>query len=190
MGDGKRAIYLARHGRPTVKREGWSTARGFDAWWQRYEAAGLDPELPAPESLKSVGAEADIVFASSLPRAQETAAAVASGKAVIADDVFLEAPLPAPPIPLFLPITMWWALARFYWWLGLSGEYEQRQSVSLRANDAGVRLLKAAEEGDVLLCGHGWFNRMVSKRLQRAGYRLVRDGGDAYWGWRKYERSA
>lgn len=190
MAEGVRSIYLVRHGRPAVRREGWCTARGFDTWWHAYEASGLEPDGAPPQDLVKVAATCDTIFASPIPRARETAEAIAGGKDIIIDPVFVEAPLPAPPIPFVpLPVSAWWAIARFHWWLNFRGTYEKRSDVTLRADEAGARLLSAAETGDVLLCGHGWFNRMVSKRLQRAGFALVRDGGDAYWGWRRYERA-
>ena len=41
--------------------------------------------------------------------------------------------------------------------------------------------------GGVALFAHGWFNRMLRPELKRQGWTCVRDGGDGYWSWRRYE---
>ena len=50
-----------------------------------------------------------------------------------------------------------------------------------------VRALLARGRKVVVLCGHGWFNRMTRKILRRRGWQCVYDGGDSYWAWRRYE---
>jgi hypothetical protein len=40
----------------------------------------------------------------------------------------------------------------------------------------------------VLLCAHGWFNRMMRPVLRKQGWREIEDGGDAYWSYRRYEK--
>ena len=129
----------------------------------------------AVEIAKKVGAAA--ILTSSTSGMQTT---------VETSDLFLEAPLPAPPMPISLPMSAWWVIGRFYWWLGYKGNFECRVDVEARAELAADRVIKAAENGDVLVCAHGWFNRMVGRRLKRRGWRVVHNGGDAYWGWRKY----
>ena len=180
------AIALARHGRPTVRRQGWTDWKGFNVWWDSYEKSGLDPKSIPTDSLREEAGNASVLIASPIPRAQETARAVCGTREVETSDLFLEAPLPAPPMPISLPMSAWWVVGRFYWWLGYLGDFECRKDVEARAELAADKVIAAAERGDVLVCAHGWFNRMVGRRLKRRGWRVVHNGGDAYWGWRKY----
>ncbi len=180
------AISLTRHGRPKVRREGWSGWNGFNRWWAAYEASDLDPASLPPDNLKQEAARATMLFMSPKQRAMETARAVCGDRPVEVSELFLEAPLPAPPLPLYMPVSAWWVIARFYWWFGFHGDFEHRNATNARADIATDKVIEAAARGDVLVCAHGWFNRMVGWRLKRRGWRVVYNGGDTFWGWRKY----
>jgi len=179
-------ISLARHGKPKVRRHGWCDRDGFNTWWAAYEAAGLNPDSRPPEVLRQEAGHAERLFMSPKQRAMETARAVSGDRSVEVDDLFLEAPLPAPPLPFHMPVTAWWVISRFYWWFGFRGDFEHRNETNARATRAADFLIEQAAKGDVLVCGHGWFNRMVGWRLRRRGWRMIYNGGDAFWGWRKY----
>jgi broad specificity phosphatase PhoE len=187
------AIVLARHGRPALDRRltlGW---RGYAAWWQAYDESGLAPGERPPQALLAVARDAHAVLASPLKRSLETAHAVAEGREVVADPVFVEAALPPPPIPgLRLKPTHWGVVARVAWYYGYSGGQESRVEAEARAERAVDRILEdlAGEpenERVVLVCAHGWFNRMMRPVLQARGWRCVRDGRDGYWSFRRYE---
>ncbi len=81
---------------------------------------------------------------------------------------------------------MWGVLSRLAWWFGYDGGGESRRMAEMRAARAASRLEKLASEGPVLVCAHGWFNRMIGRELRRRGWRRVYDGGDRYWAWRRY----
>jgi broad specificity phosphatase PhoE len=183
------SITMARHGRPDVDRTvriGW---RDYIDWWANYDLAGLAPGQVAPEALIAAAAEADVIFASTLPRAIATAETVAAGKPVIRDAVFVEAPLPPPHIPGRRSPGHWGVIARIVWHLGRSGGEESRASAKVRAEAAVATLTARALRGEnVLLCAHGWFNRMMRPVLLAQGWRCVRDGGDAYWSFRVYQK--
>jgi len=180
------AITLTRHGKPKVRRRGWCDRHGFDTWWRAYEASGLNPDSQPPEVLRHVAGRATRLFMSPKQRAIETARAICGDRPVEVNELFLEAPLPAPPLPFHMPVTVWWVISRFYWWFGFRGNFEHRAATVARAKKACDFLIDEAAKGDVLVCGHGWFNRMVGWRLQRRGWRLIYNGGDAFWGWREY----
>ncbi len=183
-------IMLARHGRPALERKSWLSWRAFETWWDAYDAGGLTPGEGPDPALVAAAHEADMILASPLRRAVETAEAASGGKPVQTDPVFVEARLPPPPlVGVRLRPASWGVVARIAWWLGYAGGQETKPAAEARAHDAADRLEGAAAGGrTVLLCGHGWFNRMIRPVLLARGWRCVRDGGDAYWGLRRYER--
>jgi broad specificity phosphatase PhoE len=181
-------IVLARHGQPDADQTVKITWREYVAWWAAYDAAGLMAGQTPPEPLRVLGAQADIVLSSTLPRSVETAAAAAAGRPVQSDSVFVEAPLPPPPIPGRYRPKRWGVYARISWWLGRAAGGESRGQAELRAKAAATTLMARALRGqNILLCAHGWFNRMMRPVLLAWGWRCVHDGGDGYWSYRKYE---
>ena len=132
----------------------------------------------------------DIIFASTLPRAIHTAEMVAGGRQIITDPVFVEAPLPPPAIWGKRSPRAWGVWSRVAWWLGRHEDGEsQRSKPKVRAEAAVATLTAQALRGqNVLLCAHGWFNRMMRPVLKRQGWREVEDGGDKYWSYRRYEK--
>ncbi|MCG8442051.1 MAG: histidine phosphatase family protein [Caulobacterales bacterium] len=184
------AIILARHGRPALDRKVTCDWRGFADWWRAYDAGGLADGQSAPSDLVEAAAGADVIYSSVLQRSRETAREAAPDREVRADPIFVEAPLPAPPLPgLRMRPDHWNVIARVAWWLGFSGGLESRVAAERRADDAAERLIAHAERGEVVLvCAHGWFNRMMRPSLQARGWRCVRDGRDSYWSFRRYER--
>ena len=183
-------IILARHGRPALDRSQFMDWRGYREWWGLYEIGGLaDGQRPLPV-LEAFAASTDVIYSSALARSQETAQAIANGRSFEADPVFTEAPLPSPPIP-FLRLTpgAWGVVARIAWWLGYSGGFESRTEAEQRADLAVDKLEAAARNGQtVLLCAHGWFNRMMRPVLLSRGWLCVDDHGDKHWSPRRYVR--
>jgi broad specificity phosphatase PhoE len=182
------SITIARHGQPDADRTVRIDWEGYEHWWKGYDAAGLFPgQTPAPELIEAAK-EARVVFSSTLPRAIETARAAAPGRDLVIDPDFVEAPLPPPQMIGTLKPGTWGVYARIFWWLGFSRGLETRREAELRAERAADKLVIAAEAGNVVLCAHGWFNRMLRPALKRRGWKCVRDGGDTYWSSRRYER--
>jgi broad specificity phosphatase PhoE len=141
--------------------------------------------------LLDLARHADIIFASTRRRAVETAEAVVAGKSFVRDPMFVEAPLPPPPLPGFLKLgpKAWGTIARFTWWFGYHGGQETRAEAQARARAASERLAAAAMGGaDVLLLAHGFFNLMVGLELKRLGWRRMQDRGFKYWATRQFER--
>jgi broad specificity phosphatase PhoE len=182
------SIVLARHGRPHGDRTVRIDWRGYIEWWAEYDRAGLAEGEEPPAELLEEGRRADVIYASTLQRAISTAEAVAAGRPVLFDPVFVEAPLPPPPIWGRRSPRVWGVWARTAWWLGRSGGQESRTEAELRAEAAAATLTARALRGEnVLMLGHGWFNRMIRPVLRGQGWRCVEDGGDAYWSFRRYE---
>ncbi len=180
-------IIIARHGEPEVDRCARVDWRGYVDWWAAYDHAGLRPGQTAPDSLIEQTAQAKTLYASTLPRAVETARVAAGGRSVEHNALFVEAPLPPPPLPGKFEARNWGVFARCSWWFGFHGDMESRAQAEVRAAAAAAKLIAATQAGPVALFAHGWFNRMLRPQLQHRGWRCVRDGGDWYWSWRRYE---
>ena len=83
----------------------------------------------------------------------------------------------------------WGVLARIAWWFGRHDGMESRQEAEVRAEAAVATLTAQALRGqNVVLCAHGWFNRMMRPVLRRQGWREVENKGDEYWSYRRYEK--
>lgn len=187
---GRPAIVVARHGRPALNPKVRVDWRGYEAWWAAYDEGGLALDQRPPQALVAIGAQADVIYASTLRRARETAQAVADGKPILEDARLVEAALPPPPVPgLTMRPRKWSGLARLAWLLGLSRGRETRRAAEERAHDAVAFLIAAAGEDKlVLACAHGWFNRMLRPVFLARGWRCMSDGGDGYWSLRRFER--
>ena len=180
-------IIIARHGEPDADRRARMDWRGYVDWWAAYDRAGLKPGQSAPDCLVEQAALAKTLYSSTLPRAIETARAAVGDRPIEHDALFVEAPLPPPPLPLKLQARTWGVYARCSWWLGFSRDGESRAQAEVRAAAAAEKLVEASQDGAVALFAHGWFNRMLRPELKRQGWTCVRDGGDGYWSWRRYE---
>lgn len=184
-------IITARHGRPDLSRDLRISGKDYGDWWARYDASGLHPDERPPESLVALAKGAQTVLSSTLPRAIETASkATVGAREIPADPIFVEAPLPPPPVPfLKLRPGTWGVISRTFWFLGYSpGGIESHLEAWARVRKIATRLGDHAQHGDVLLCAHGYLNWMIDRHLLKAGWvRTDRDGGNHYWSWRIYE---
>lgn len=185
-------IITARHGRPNLARNLRITAADYGDWWARYDASGLAPDERPPQGLIDIAAGAETILSSTLPRAIETArqAVGAQARLIPADPIFVEAPLPPPPVPDFIRLKpgQWGVVSRTLWFLGYAPKgVESHWQAWRRVAKISKRLAAHAEDGDVLLCAHGYLNWMIDQRLRRDGWaRVERDGGNHYWSWRVY----
>jgi broad specificity phosphatase PhoE len=186
------SIVLARHGEPALSRRIRLNAAGYRRWWAAYEEGGILAGQTPPGELLDLARHADIIFASTRRRAVETAEAVVGGKIFIRDPMFVEAPLPPPPLPGFVKFgpKAWGVIARFTWMFGYHGGEETFPEAKGRARAASERLMAAALNGaDVLLVAHGFFNLMVGLELKRLGWRRTEDRGFKYWATRRFDRA-
>lgn len=183
-------IITARHGRPNLSRDMRISSRAYGDWWKRYDASGLHPDEKPPAELVKLAESAKTVLSSTLPRAVETARQVTRGKrSVPADAIFVEAPLPPPPVPyLKLRPGQWGVVSRAFWVLGFAPPGVEPVRATWRRVDAIIDALGIhAQDGDVLLCAHGYLNWMIHRRLTKRGWSLSsQDGGHHYWSWRVY----
>ncbi|AYG93988.1 histidine phosphatase family protein [Brevundimonas naejangsanensis] len=190
MGHG--AIILARHGEPALSRKCMITSDQYRDWWGRYEIGGLRAGQTPPQTLLTAAEGAGAIYASTRPRAQETARAVAPGRDVLVDALFIEAPLPPPRFPAWIKLSprYWGVISRIWWHVFNHHEgQETRAEAEVRADQAARVLIARAGEGqDVLVLAHGYFNHMVGQRLKAHGWRLAHNQGFKYWSQRRYEK--
>lgn len=185
------AIVLARHGEPALSRKCLITSDQYRRWWADYEVGGLLPGQTPPAALVETAKKAGVILSSTRPRATQTAAAVAAGREVASDALFIEAPLPPPRFPSWFRLSpRWWGVVSRFWWWAFDhhqGE-ESRREAEARADRAADALIGRARAGhDVLVLAHGYFNHMVGRRLKAKGWRLTGDQGFKYWSARTFE---
>lgn len=184
-------IITARHGRPNLSRDVRISAAEFGAWWRRYDESGLHPDEEPPQSLIDLAGKATTVLSSTLPRAIETARHATRGeRETPANPIYVEAPLPPPPVPfLKLSPTTWGVISRTFWFLGYAPPgVENHLEAWRRVDEIAGRLIDLSAKGDVLLCAHGYLNWMIDRKLRGSGWRRAgREGGNHYWSWRIYE---
>ncbi len=182
-------VILVRHGRPALAWSGRLDARGWDGWWAAYNRSGLAEGQVPPDGLIEVTENARLRFSSPLPRAVQTARALFGPAPFRVDPVFVEAPLPAPRWPSWVRLspTFWGIVTRLAWLAGYAGQGESYSMARARARLAAERLSQATLEckgGPVVLCAHGWFNRMIQGALGTQGWICTYNGGNRYWSWR------
>jgi broad specificity phosphatase PhoE len=185
------AVILARHGEPALSRKVRLSAAGYRDWWAAYEAGGLKRDQAVPDALLATAQDAGHMICSTRLRSQETAAALARGRAFAEDALFIEAPLPPPSLPAWIRFSprVWGFVARFWWWVFNHHQGEETLGEArLRAAQAARRLTELAADGDdVLVVAHGFFNGMVGGALKRLGWRCTLDQGFRYWSARRFE---
>ena len=176
-------IVLIRHGQPHIALRPRTSHRGFAAYITDYEAAGLDPASLPPDALRDLVRELNTVFTSDRPRSHQSARALAPHAQLIADPVFAEAPLAAPPIPgLNMQVAKWAVLSRILWHVGFHPQIENARTAGARAVRATDMLVaRARETGVAVLVAHGYFNWMIGRELRKRGF--VRTGSHQarYW---------
>ena len=183
-------IHLVRHGQPDLSQTVWLSRQAYRGWWASYGQAGLVQGSTPSNALQNIAKRSTAIVASPILRALQTAELLANGREIMTDNLYVEAPLPAPLIVPFLHAKpwVWGTLSRLTWSYGYSGGGESRRQADARAVLAAQALAGlAAEEGDIMLCGHGWFNRMIGIALRRGGWCQTHNGGDKYWALRTYE---
>jgi broad specificity phosphatase PhoE len=184
---------LARHGEPALSRDIKLTAPGYRDWWARYEEGGILTGQTPPPGLLEMSRQAHVIFASTRRRAMETAQAVVQDRPVIHDPIFIEAPLPPPPLPRAIQMNprTWGFVSRVAWWFfGHHEGQETKREAVVRAREAASRLVEAAEAGqNVLVLAHGFFNTMVGMELKRLGWSKVEGRGYKYWSSKRFERA-
>jgi broad specificity phosphatase PhoE len=184
-------IILIRHGRPAIDISPRTSHRGFKSYIDAYEAAGLDPESAPPEELLDLVGELDHVFTSGRPRSQESARALAPEAQLIADPLFVEAPLAGPRIPLLrMKVPKWAVMSRILWHAGYHPEIENFRRAKRRAADAAdILMARARDDGVAVLVAHGYFNAIIGRELRQRGFEQSGNHRARFWNAVTYEKN-
>ena len=182
-------IILIRHGRPAIETNPRTSHRGFRSYIDAYESAGLDPESAPPEELQDLVKELDSVFTSGKPRAHDSARVLAPQAELIADPLFVEAPLASPRIPLLrMKVPKWAVVARILWHAGYHPEIENyRRAKHRAARAADILMGRARDGGAAVLVAHGYFNAMIGRELRRRGFEQSGSHRARFWNAVTYE---
>ena len=165
-------IILIRHGQPAIALAPRTGHHGFRDYIDAYEAAGLEPSSLPPEELQGLVKDLGAVFTSGKPRAHQSAARLAPHAQLIADPLFVEAPLASPPLPLLkLQVPKWAVMSRILWHMGFTPGIENYRRARHRAAQAADILVGRAQgTGAAALVAHGYFNWMIGRQLRRRGF--------------------
>lgn len=174
-------IILMRHGKPVLAQTGWIPSAEMQRWIEQYNISEVEHDGIPSVSL-DLANSATIIVASTASRALSSARALGHTVSV-ADAVFCEAELPFalwrfPRLPPFA----WAAFFRLLWLFGYSRGSDTIQVTKIRAKAAVQKLLAFAEDGPVLLIGHGIMNRLIAKELIALGWTAPSKQESKYWG--------
>lgn len=185
------ALILVRHGEPALSRKVRLNAAEYRAWWERYEAGGLAPTQTVPPDLTQMAKAAGVIVSSTRVRALESARMLDASRPASSDAMFVEAPLPPPPLPAWLRLKPrhWGFIARFcWWWFNYHAGEESVAQAKKRAAAAADQLVALAAGGrDVILVAHGFFNAMIGRALKARGWRRTLGRRFKYWSIRRWE---
>lgn len=176
-------IILIRHGRPDIATAPRTSHHGFRSYIDAYEEAGLDPADAPPEELQDLVKELTAVFTSSKKRSKESARVLAPKAELIADPLFVEAPLASPRIPILrMRVPKWAVVARILWHAGYHPQIEGYSRARDRADAAAeILIARARKAGAAALVAHGYFNFLIGRVLRARGFRRTGSHRAKFW---------
>lgn len=181
-------ITLIRHGKSLHVENDNITCLDFQQWVEKYDSNGVFEEAKYPLETTEKIAAANVVVSSDLKRAVESARFLNPAVKVISDPMFRETELPKFALKLlkFKP-NHWAVMLRILWICGNSNECESLSSAKLRAKMAARKLADLADDyQSVALVGHGVFNRLIARELQRQGWKGKRNTAAKHWNGTSY----
>ncbi|WP_214851119.1 histidine phosphatase family protein [Exiguobacterium sp. s193] len=159
-----KTIGLVRHHRVTegYPTKGWISASDIEAWIERYDSSAIDVK---PVELGQT--DWTICYASSMPRAIQTAKSVYE-EDIIVTDLLREVPFPTINSRIRLPFLAWAIIGR------LVAPFSKRIQAQIKDANQRIEVLlnQLAFENDerVLLVGHGGMMILMRTALKKRGY--------------------
>lgn len=178
-------ISLIRHGKSKCTKTNRISCEEFRDWVEKYDYSGVFEEDSYPTvTLKKI-ATANIVIASDLKRSVDSANLLNPNRKAISDTLYRETELPIPLTNLWglkLNSHIWAVILRCLWFSGYSRGCESLSNAKDRAKKASEFLVKYAQEHRlVVLVGHGFFNMLISKELQKTGWKGKKKTSSKHW---------
>lgn len=178
-------ISLIRHGKSKHVDNNRMTCKEFMNWIKKYDECGVFEENIYPaKTLEKIKA-ANLVLTSDLKRSIESAQLLKPNIKVISDPLFRETELPNRLIKqggLKLHPKIWAVILRCLWLIGISWGCESLNTAKARVKTAANQLVTYAQEhSSVVLVGHGFFNLLIAKELQKMGWKFDRKINSQHW---------
>ncbi|ALI99824.1 histidine phosphatase family protein [Rufibacter tibetensis] len=184
-------IYLIRHARPLINKQGFFTKTQAQQYLQDYNEADVEEIIERSEHLPMD--QIKRVFCSTLPRAKATALMLFGPDVeLIEDATFKEFENRMWGLPMGkFPLKWWQVTSRVLWLLGLNQkDIESFKQAKARAAQAADHLVREAEaNGLAVLVAHGFLNEFIKRSLRKQGWKVVLDGGRGYVGVTQLEKS-
>ena len=175
-------IFLIRHSKPLVARDGLFDHLGASRFISDYDAAAIEAVVAKPAGLPYE--EIKRVHCSALPRARLTARAIFGQEVELAEDrLFNECERKILALPLLrFPLQVWLTGARLLWLLGLNSRgIEHYRQARKRARQGAETLARYAQaEKKTVLVAHGLLNLFLRHYLKKRGWKVVRQEGHGY----------
>lgn len=178
-------ITLIRHGRSSHNDERRMAISDFNDWVKKYNRNGIIMNEMCPPETADLANSAAFLYTSDLQRSIESARKINPAANIKADPLFRETELPSAAnrlMALKLKPNSWAVLLRILWFLGFSSGCESYREAQIRAKHAALKLITYANEHHAaILVGHGIFNMMIAKELQKMGWKGKRKTGSSHW---------
>jgi broad specificity phosphatase PhoE len=146
-------------------------------WREAYDAAGIAPLDTPPPDLVAELARVDVLAASDMRRAIESAERLAGGRPVVVSPLFRETPVSIPTWSAFrAPLGLWGALLIARWSVDIVTGKPSHLGALHQARRAAAWCIHAcdqSENGDsvVAIVTHGVFRRLLARELLTRGWR-------------------
>jgi broad specificity phosphatase PhoE len=178
-------ITLIRHGKSQWQEHRWMRPTEFAKWVENYDAHRICENDEIPLATLEKVKNANVVITSTLPRAIHSTERLRPSCVIETNELFREVatPIPFSNIPFIaLPTHTWLIFARICWLCGYACDVESYSHAKERAKKAADVLMEYARTyGTVAVVGHGWFNRLVGKQLQKKGWQRSTGESAKHW---------
>lgn len=176
-------ISLIRHGRSMCTESNRIKCKEFKEWVEKYDCNGVFEEKYYPADTLEKIAKANIIITSDLTRSIESARLLNSNVTAVSDLLFRETELPIPSVRgIKLNPSTWSLILRCLWFLGYSRGCESLHEAKDRAKKVSRLLVEYAKKHiSIVLVGHGFFNMLIAKELQKMGWKGKKRPSSKHW---------
>lgn len=182
-------IHLVRHGKSEIEYPEKIYANQMSNIISAYDRATIDKSNHPPYELLTALGSINYIVCSDLQRSIDSVAKLGLTPNLISP-LFREAELSYPDKAFFaLSPYFWSTILRIVWFFGYSNHSETFQDAKKRAHRASLKLINLANENEeVLLVGHGFINRFISRVLKLKGWQGPPYSGKNFWSHASYRR--